>query len=550
MGSDEETAREPLKRVGIALHPAVDIASSSYAADNISPGSATVLEDESMLDFTVKTPRAAGFRSPYARRSLWRLRIRVMLSVLFDIALLNIGYFLAFYVRFTILNGKPLLSTKVPFTGASLVNLRPFQFGFVAIMLLLMALRGMYGLRLTGTVWRQLGILLGSAFTGFALYSALEFVVKPIHLGLDDNTRAFVAFSWLAAIIVPFVGRLIVGLAIGLGYRLGIGRQRVLVVGSGRSGKLVMQHLAAIPSLGYQIIGFISDRGHVPVDFGRFKALGVLDDLELLLREQSIVEAIIALPASRQGQITRCMRICERNGVTFKLVPDLQEFSLTRLELNDVGGLPLFDLRHRAGGQWQRSIKRTADIVIAVIALALASPLWLLVSALVKLDSPGPAIYRQTRIGLLGQPFTTLKFRSMYVDADARRHELEHANHSGRGLFKLKDDPRRTRVGRFIRRTSIDEIPQLFNVLRGEMSLIGPRPPLPQEYARYEEWEKRRLEMQPGLTGLWQVRGRSNIVFEEMVLMDLYYIENWSLGLDMQILLKTIPTIVFSHGAY
>jgi lipopolysaccharide/colanic/teichoic acid biosynthesis glycosyltransferase len=160
-------------------------------------------------------------------------------------------------------------------------------------------------------------------------------------------------------------------------------------------------------------------------------------------------------------------------------------------------------------------------------------------------------LHRQTRLGYRGHPFPCFKFRSMYVNADQLRARLEVATDGDqRGKFKLRDDPRRTRVGRLIRGASLDEIPQLLNVLRGEMSLIGPRPPLPVEFAKYEDWEKARLEMPPGITGLWQVRGRSDIDFDEMVLMDLYYIENWSLRLDIQIALQTIPAVLSRKGAY
>jgi lipopolysaccharide/colanic/teichoic acid biosynthesis glycosyltransferase len=194
------------------------------------------------------------------------------------------------------------------------------------------------------------------------------------------------------------------------------------------------------------------------------------------------------------------------------------------------------------------------DVVIAGTLLLVGSPAWLLIALAIKLDSPGPIFYQPLRLGYRGAPFRMFKFRSMHVNADELLEHLRETPDATqgdqRGKFKLRRDPRRTRVGRFIRATSLDEMPQLINVLRGEMSMVGPRPPEPSEVERYEDWEKARLEMPSGITGLWQVRGRSDLDFNEMVLMDLYYIENWNLRLDVQILLKTIPAVILRRGAY
>src|SRR5205085_1658559 len=193
---------------------------------------------------------------------------------------------------------------------------------------------------------------------------------------------------------------------------------------------------------------------------------------------------------------------------------------------------------------------RLVDIVVATLLLLLGSPFWLFIALVIRISSSGAVVYKQTRIGLNGRPFKVYKFRSMYKNADQVLSALFEHNEAQGPLFKIKDDPRVTAVGKFLRRTSFDEIPQLINVLRGEMSLVGPRPPLPHEVSQYEEWQKGRLAIKPGMTGLWQVRGRSNISFDEGVLMDLYYIENWSLRLYFQILLRTIPAVLFSRGAY
>jgi exopolysaccharide biosynthesis polyprenyl glycosylphosphotransferase len=215
-----------------------------------------------------------------------------------------------------------------------------------------------------------------------------------------------------------------------------------------------------------------------------------------------------------------------------------------------IEGIPLIGLRRSMATSRQRALKRTIDIIVAGGVLVVGAPIWLLIALAIKLDSPGPVLYSHERLGFRGEPFPFLKFRSMYTDAD-QLLETMRTRQNVRGVhFKDRNDPRRTRVGGFLRRTSLDEIPNLINVLRGQMSVVGPRPPLPSEYINYEDWEKARLEAVPGITGVWQVRGRSDIDFDEMVLMDLYYIENWSLRLDLQILLRTIPAVLFSRGAY
>jgi exopolysaccharide biosynthesis polyprenyl glycosylphosphotransferase len=190
------------------------------------------------------------------------------------------------------------------------------------------------------------------------------------------------------------------------------------------------------------------------------------------------------------------------------------------------------------------------DILIASMVLVLAAPLMLLIALAIKLDSPGPVLFRQTRIGKGGKPFTLYKFRSMYDGAERLQESLQRATGRGPLLFKLRQDPRVTRVGRFLRRTSLDELPQFFNVLKGEMSVVGPRPPVPEEVAEYQDWHLQRLLVTPGLTGLWQVNGRSDLTFDEMVRLDLYYVENWSPWLDLKVILRTVPVVLTGRGAY
>jgi exopolysaccharide biosynthesis polyprenyl glycosylphosphotransferase len=241
---------------------------------------------------------------------------------------------------------------------------------------------------------------------------------------------------------------------------------------------------------------------------------------------------------------------CERHDVRARIVPDLFQLSLSRVDVDDLGGVPLLGLRESRSGGWLWWIKRGLDLAVALVGLVILSPLFLLIAALIKLDSPGPVVFSQTRIGKGGKPFTCYKFRTMRVGAEEEKEVLSDLNEAQGPLFKIRNDPRMTWMGRFLRRTSLDELPQLVNILKGEMSLVGPRPPVPEEVSQYMEWHKKRLETWPGLTGLWQVSGRSNLTFDEMCLLDIYYIENWSPALDTKIFLQTIPTIIFGNGAY
>jgi exopolysaccharide biosynthesis polyprenyl glycosylphosphotransferase len=367
-----------------------------------------------------------------------------------------------------------------------------------------------------------------------------------------SQNRAIVAFTWVTIIITVSLMRLLVSIVLGWLYKRGVGLTNIIVVGSGRLGKLMMQQVAASPYLGYRVVGFIHDLDGPPADFGRFKVLGTMSDLDRVIRGNRITEVIIALPSHQHQQILRTVRICERAGADFKLVPDLYELSLSRIDVDAIEGVPLIGIKRSLKNSWQYRVKRVIDFVGALVILVVSTPIWLLIALAIKLDSPGPVLLRQTRLGYRGQPFECYKFRSMFVNADQMLDRLRVVQPPAdqRGKFKMRDDPRRTRVGKIIRMASMDELPQILNVIKGDMSLIGPRPPLPSEYERYEDWEKARLELPPGMTGLWQVRGRSDIDFNEMVLMDLYYIENWSLRLDFQIMLQTIPAVLSRRGAY
>jgi len=331
--------------------------------------------------------------------------------------------------------------------------------------------------------------------------------------------------------------------------------RRVLIVGFGSVGRHLASALLDDPGY-YQLVGFLDDdpakRGE---GIGEVEVLGATCDLARIAAEREVDEVIVAMPSAPQDRIMDLVGECLRLRVRFKVVPNLCDLMLERVEVDDVAGLPLVGLKGSSIVGFNWAIKRAFDLSFASLILLAASPLLLVIAAAIKLTSRGPVLYRQTRVGRDGRPFPFLKFRSMRMATDADIHRRFTADwiygRTGAApataspiVHKIVRDPRVTAVGAFLRRTSLDELPQFLNVLAGNMSVVGPRPPIAYEVERYTEWHKRRLEVLPGITGLWQVSGRNKLSFDEMVRLDVEYIETWSLEQDVKIVLKTIPALL------
>ena len=360
-------------------------------------------------------------------------------------------------------------------------------------------------------------------------------------------------FFYTAVLVTGFLGisRFAIQVSLGNLRRYGVGVKRMLLVGAGDVGRMVMRTVTARPDLGYQLIGFLDDhpaKGFT--DIGPYKALGPVENLSEILESRPVDTVIICLPWQSHRMIQRLLRTCEVSQIRAQVVPDLFQVTKNQVYVEDLNGIPLISTRELSIQGWNLLIKRASDLVGGTLLALVTMPLWLLIALAIKLDSPGPVLYSQTRIGKNGLPFRCYKFRSMVDGADQLRPDLGDRNESSGPLFKMRNDPRRTRVGRMIRRFSLDELPQVINVMRGEMSLVGPRPNLPQEVEQYQDWHERRLLVSPGITGLWQVSGRSDLTFDEMVLLDIYYVENWSLALDLSIVLRSIPAVLHARGAY
>jgi exopolysaccharide biosynthesis polyprenyl glycosylphosphotransferase len=328
-----------------------------------------------------------------------------------------------------------------------------------------------------------------------------------------------------------------------------------LVVGRGAEASLFIREMRERPALGYRVIGVVETESIAitpsPITYEDVPVVGTLESLPEVIRDSGANEVIIADPQVNGDALFEVMMRCgRRRGVEFRIAPSLFNCLPRKTEIDQIGVLPMIRLFREPLSNSARILKRSFDLIFSALAILLLSPLWLLIALLIKLDSRGPVFYAQERVGMDGRLFLLYKFRTMKAGADAELHrEYQRAFIAGRAeanvgndqkpTYKLLSDPRITRVGRLLRRTSLDEVPQLLNVLAGDMSVVGPRPPIPYEVEAYELWHRKRLDMKPGLTGLWQVSGRNRLPFEEMVRLDLFYIENWSLLLDLKIILRT-----------
>jgi exopolysaccharide biosynthesis polyprenyl glycosylphosphotransferase len=324
-------------------------------------------------------------------------------------------------------------------------------------------------------------------------------------------------------------------------------RRRALLVGSGKHVDAVAGALSSRARTRVEIVGYISLR---PRPANGLRSLGVLDDFPQVIDRERVQEVIIADPDFPQEHAVELVDICHRRGITVQIAPSTIEILLDRAEFLPGQTVPLFTLRPPVFEGIDFALKRTFDLVLATVGLLLLSPVLLAIAVAVKLSSRGPAIYRSTRPGIGGKPFDCFKFRTMRERADQLQADLESLNEQSGALFKIRHDPRLTKIGRLLRRFSLDELPQLVNVIRGEMSLVGPRPLPMRDFERLEEWHKKRYLVLPGMTGLWQVSGRAELDFDDLVRLDFLYLERWSISLDLSILLKTIPAVLTRRGAY
>jgi exopolysaccharide biosynthesis polyprenyl glycosylphosphotransferase len=399
-------------------------------------------------------------------------------------------------------------------------------------------------------------------------HSTADDLVGVFHL-ITVGTWLIFAGGMLTGLARPELARLFFfwGLAIALvtSFRAGARafcrrrityQQNAVIVGAGDVGQLVARKLFQHPEYGINLVGFLDvDPKERRRDLENFNLLGPPEHLARIVRAYDVERVLIAFSQDSHEEMLSLIRSVKDLDVQVDIVPRLFEIVGPGLCIHTVEGIPLMGLPPLRLSRSSRLLKRVLDLAIGAIGLLAIAPLFAFIALRIKLDSPGPVFFRQTRVGIGDSKFRIYKFRTMTVDADERKQELAHLNiHAQPGgdprMFKVPDDPRTTAFGRFLRRYSLDELPQLINVVKGEMSLVGPRPLIADEDKHVAEWARKRVRLKPGITGLWQVLGRSEIPFEEMTKLDYIYVTNWSLGGDLSILLRTIPAVLRSRRAY
>ena len=405
---------------------------------------------------------------------------------------------------------------------------------------------GIYSSLRTKTWVEIAGAILWSGIVTTVVLGTVLFLLK-----IPYFSRTFVILFFSNSATLLLFERITIFAILKVARRKGFNFRTVLLVGTGKVAQNFARLMRSNKDWGFRLIGFMDvEPTRVGHELQGVPVLGGLDKLPALLHERVVDEVIFALPRRFLGHIEDSLRVCEEVGVRAHVILDWYNMKIAKTNLGEFHGIPMLSLTTTPLSEAKLLLKRITDVAGSFTLLVLLSPLFLIIAALIKLTSSGPIFFNQVRCGLGGRKFAFYKFRSMIVDAEERKKGLESLNEMSGPVFKIRDDPRITPVGRIIRKLSIDELPQLYNVLKGEMSLVGPRPPIPEEVQKYERWQRRRLSMRPGLTCLWQVNGRNEVDFDQWMKLDLEYIDNWSLGLDLKIMLRTIPVVLTGHGAH
>ena len=416
---------------------------------------------------------------------------------------------------------------------------------FPIIWVLVFSIYGLYHNYRIRSFGRMVWLVLISGLWATLASGNFVFLMK-----LQMTSRLFFAVYAVTAYTLIFTEKWLLFRILDHAHSKGYNRENLLIVGTGQRAMEFIQAVKQHSNWGLNIIGLIDDDhelyGKV---MGGYRVIGKINDIPFIINQIVVDRVIFVVPRHWLPRLETAILACEEVGITTSIALDFYNLNFARTRQTDFNGYPLLEFETFHAQQWQLFIKRLIDIGVSSLVLFVMSPVLLIIALLIKLTSKGPVLFKQTRSGLKGRKFVLYKFRSMVVDAEAQRKELVEKNEMDGPVFKMRHDPRITKIGRFIRRTSLDEYPQLINVLKGDMSIVGPRPPLPEEVENYEIWQRRRLSLKPGITCIWQVSGRNKISFEQWMKMDLQYIDNWSLLLDLKIILQTFFVVLTGYGA-
>ncbi len=483
------------------------------------------------------------------RRTLARILVLAAFAGL-DVLLITVGYFSLYLLRISkefslVFQWQKVFSYEYLSSLTYFEGYLKFYLVIVVVTVFLLQKYGLY----------YLGIRAGAPDEFFkvsksVIYSALVVAFLSYLFKIQLFSRFVFAAFVVITIIALWLWRMLkLRITLSL-FKRGYLQKKLLIVGAGEVGKMVAEEIHARPGLGYRVVGFVDDN---PDKIGRIagdvEVVSSSGDIQEAVTRTGAEEILITIPSERELINTIISKV-RRYNLQIRIVPEMFNLMTTSVEVGRLGPVPYMRIVKTPMRGVPLLLKRLFDVSVSLLGLIFISPVFLAILTAIKLDSPGPVIFKQKRVGKNGELFDFYKFRSMVVNAEELRAELAAANEADGPVFKIKHDPRVTRVGRFIRKYSIDELPQLLNVIKGDMSLVGPRPPLPNEVEEYGNIEWRRLEVVPGITGLWQVSGRSEVSFNKWMELDIYYIEHWSFWLDLTILLQTIPVVLLGKGGY
>ncbi len=398
----------------------------------------------------------------------------------------------------------------------------------------------------TKTLAEEAWKVTGASFLGPLILMSIIFLLKVEYI-----SRIFIGIFGVTAWVLIITERSLLRLWAQYVRRKGFNFRNIVIVGTGRRAREMKDLIDQHKEWGLRLTGFVSELPDVRLkEVKNVPVISTVTDLPHMLEQHVIDELIFAVSRKQLGGLEEIFLLCEEQGIRTRIAVNFFPHMLAKVHLDEFHGVPLLTFTTTPHNEFLLMSKRLFDIVIGLILIILSLPLMLLITLAIKSTSKGTVFFKQTRVGLKGRHFTLYKFRSMCRDAMERQTEVAYLNEMNGPAFKAANDPRLTSIGCFLRRMSLDKIPQLYNVLMGDMSIVGPRPPLPEEFKQYERWHRRRLSMKPGLTCLWQIRGRNNISdFKKWMELDLRYIDNWSLQLDVKIFLKTIFVVLAGRGA-
>ena len=480
-----------------------------------------------------------------------RRRISILMLIIWDYIFLLFSIYLTIHLRIKL---NPLFERKFDF-DTSLKLLPPFYF-IALVFLFIFYLKERYTFIQKNTFLDNLHNTVTATFYSVSILMILSFL-----LWTQNFSRSLVILLWPVSIIIMTLNNFLLIPLLKFAQISGLGQERMAVLNPDEKVKKILQEIKTIKSSPFEIIGIItknppSNCETTAEHMGGLKYLGDFHNLTQIINEHMIDRILLPENALTPFEFYELIEKCDKMGVQVDKIPDFASITERKLTLNQIGGYFVISIRKRERKDFALIIKRFIDLTVSGVILIILSPLLGMISIIVKLDSKGPILFKQKRMGKGGKNFYFIKFRSMKVGADEMKKELMAQNESDGLLFKIKEDPRVTRVGKFLRKFSLDELPSLLNVLPGKMSLVGPRP-LPyedlkraEEIEEYRIWLNKRTEVLPGITGLWQISGRSDLSFKDMMKLDLYYVANWNLWLDFKILLKTIPFVIKGKGAY